>query len=182
MPTINLHGEYFPSYVYRGDTSGVFPANYDGRCNDCGGVIRRGEKVQYLYNQFGHPIGGEIAGTLYRICTRQMRDISLNCGGSVTDINVRVRAAETALSELYARQEAIKKFGKDTEYPDGAVILSRALGSYWRAAVKVSGNCWHYSGNSSTGYRPSLPFDRLVEEYLVDATEVWFGTNWDRLK
>jgi hypothetical protein len=177
---IQMSEEYY--YLQSDGSSSVFRAKYGNNCATCQRWIGTGEPMQFVRNAVGHPVTCVIDGRPVREC----ENVRHNYGSrvevcNVTDINARVRAAETALSELYAKQEAVKSFGKDAEYPDGAVLLYKPYGGYWRTAVKVSSDCWHLSA-ANGGFSASRTWDRVIEENLLNATEIWFGTEFMRLK
>ena len=171
-------------------TSRVFTARENSRCERCGRTVFPGECAQYVNNRFGHSI--ESIRYSDGICTlecsngREVRysEEYLRYGREApyppvkkekkVSIESSIKAAEEALASLKEKKEKIDAWGKDSDYPNSSVILYQDASGYKRVVVKQSADVWVLGAQRRT-------WVDLVEGTLLDAVEVWFATEWERM-
>ena len=100
----------------------------------------------------------------------------------VSSLEERAQVAADVALEMRVRLERAKKFGKDADYDkDDAFLFHRTYyeggPEYTWVAVKVADNKWFITG------RVQVPrtFEQLVEEYLIESSDVWVCTAWKEL-
>jgi hypothetical protein len=97
-------------------------------------------------------------------------------------IDAQLDSAERRVMELLAKKDAMAQFGSDEDYGnDDAILFKRqfkkAGPTYTYVAVRT-GVGWYITGKDA---HRGLTFGQLVEEHLLNATEVWVCTEWRQL-
>lgn len=108
----------------------------------------------------------------------------------VSPLAERARVAEEMALELRIELDRANRFGDGSKYgADDALLFKRRADSYkprgtWNTfpdsyefiyvAVKVKQGWWYITGKGSHRYT----WEQLVEEHLVNASEVWEAAEW----
>jgi hypothetical protein len=95
-------------------------------------------------------------------------------------IDAQLDSAERRVIELLAKKDAIAKF--DADYGnDDAILFKRQFKTggkvYTYVAVKTPIG-WYITGTNASA---PMTFERMVEEYLLPATEVWVCSEWRQI-
>jgi hypothetical protein len=96
--------------------------------------------------------------------------------GKIEYLEKRRELLDQAIEREIVREAERARFGKNSDYADGAVIVfdrtfSPGGRTYSYAAVKGSG-VWFVTGRSQNGYR--ISWDDFVDEFLMEADTVGF--------
>jgi hypothetical protein len=125
-----------------------------------------GENAQFVDDLYGHPFG--------------QCKIDTEKEPTMSEIKSVISATERRLGELYAERDAQESWGKDADYPNETVLFfKRSWDSehyYDYVAVKIRQNTWYLTGKWSS----ALSFDKL-REHLVEASEVWIVSAWEKV-
>jgi hypothetical protein len=128
-------------------------------------------------NYEGCPHCGRRVGYTQNLCD----DCRRQYAPKTPTIDAQLNSAERRVMELLAKKEAMAKFGSDEDYGlDDAILFKRSFHggykTYTYVAVKTK------VGWFITGMNPSrISFEKLVEDYLLHAGEVWSCTEWQEL-
>ncbi len=185
----------FPDYdcVNYGDliqTSRVFTAKEYSICGRCGERVHAGSSAQYVNSQFGHVVASiRYCGGIYSIWCDNGRETRYSeaylRNGCIevpkpakkekkVSIETSIKLAEETLASLKEKKEKIDAWGKDSDYPNSSVILYQDASGYKRVVVKQSADVWVLGAQRRT-------WVDLVEGTLLDCSEVWFATEWERM-
>ena len=177
-------------YGYLFKPSRTFTARGHDCCERCGTTVYPGQSAQYVNNKFGHAIDSiSYCNGIYTLRCINGGSVHYSeaylMGGCIDvptpvkkekkmSIEACIKLAEETLASLREKKEKIDAWGKDSDYPNASVILYQDSSGYKRTAVKQSADVWAVGAQRYT-------WANLVENILLDCSEVWFATEWERM-